>query len=52
MALDAKAFSYFSEAANAWRVLPGCDRIALGSSSRQLPLTASIAEGGASCSGG
>jgi beta-glucosidase len=50
--LDARAFSYWSDAANGWRIAPGCDRIALGSSSRQLPLTASIAVGGASCPGG
>jgi beta-glucosidase len=50
MGLDARAFSYWSDSANGWRIAPGCDRIAVGSSSRQLPLTASIAEGGASCS--
>jgi beta-glucosidase len=49
MALDARAFSYWSDAANAWRIAAGCDKLAVGSSSRQLPLTASIAEGGASC---
>jgi beta-glucosidase len=49
--LDAKAFSYWSEAANAWRIAPGCDTIAVGSSSRQLPLTAAVALGGASCRG-
>jgi beta-glucosidase len=52
MPLDARAFSYWSDAANAWRIAPGCDRIAVGTSSRQLPLTASIAVGGASCRAG
>jgi beta-glucosidase len=47
--LDARSFSYWSDTASAWRVAPGCDRIGVGSSSRQLPLTAVIAEGGASC---
>jgi beta-glucosidase len=52
MQLDARAFSYWSDAANAWRVVPGCDTIAVGSSSRQLPLSGVIAQGGASCPGG
>jgi beta-glucosidase len=52
MQLDARAFSYWSDAASAWRILPGCDTIAVGSSSRQLPLSGVIAVGGGSCSGG
>jgi beta-glucosidase len=52
MQLDARAFSYWSDTANAWRVVPGCDTIAVGSSSRQLPLSGVIAQGGASCPGG
>jgi Fibronectin type III-like domain len=50
--LDARAFSYWSDTANAWRVVPGCDTIAVGSSSRQLPLSGLITQGGASCPGG
>jgi beta-glucosidase len=49
MGLDASAFSYWSDGANGWRIAPGCEKIAVGSSSRQLPLTGSLAEGGASC---
>jgi beta-glucosidase len=49
MPLDMRAFSYWSDADNGWRIAPGCDRIAVGSSSRDLPLAASIAQGGASC---
>jgi beta-glucosidase len=52
MQLDARAFSYWSDAASAWRIIPGCDTIAVGSSSRQLPLSGMIAVGGGSCSGG
>jgi beta-glucosidase len=50
--LAARAFSYWSDAANGWRVAPGCDKIAVGSSSRELPLAGAIAVGGASCPGG
>jgi beta-glucosidase len=52
MPLDARAFSYWSAAANAWRVVPGCYRIGVGSSSRQMSLSGAIALGGASCPGG
>jgi beta-glucosidase len=52
MPLDARAFSYWSDAANAWRIARGCDRIQVGSSSRQLPLSGVVAQGGASCLGG
>jgi beta-glucosidase len=38
MPLNARAFSYYSEAEKGWRVDPGCDVIAVGSSSRDLPL--------------
>jgi beta-glucosidase len=47
--LDARAFSYWSDAANGWRIAPGCEKIEVGSSSRLLPLTGRIAEGGGSC---
>jgi hypothetical protein len=36
--LNARAFSYYSEADKGWRVDPGCDVIAVGGSSRELPL--------------
>jgi beta-glucosidase len=47
--LDARAFSYWSDAANGWRIAPGCEKIEVGSSSRVLPLVGRIAEGGGSC---
>ncbi len=37
-ALDSRAFSYWSTAASDWRIAPGCYRIAVGASSRDLPL--------------
>jgi beta-glucosidase len=49
MALDARAFSYWSDAANGWRVAPGCDKVEVGSSSRQLSLSARVAVAGGSC---
>lgn len=49
MPLDARAFSYWSDAANGWRIAPGCDGIEVGSSSRLLPLTGRIAVGGGTC---
>ena len=36
--LDARAFSYWSTAAEAWKVAPGCYRFWVGASSRDLPL--------------
>jgi beta-glucosidase len=52
MPLDARAFSYWSDTANAWQIAPGCDMIEVGSSSRQLQLSGFIAQGGAFCPGG
>jgi beta-glucosidase len=49
MPLNARSFSYWSDAANGWRIAPGCDKVRVGSSSRSLPLTGKIAVGGASC---
>jgi beta-glucosidase len=49
MPLDARSFSYWSQAANGWRVAPGCDAIAVGSSSRSLSLKGQIAVGGGTC---
>ncbi len=42
-------FSYWDAASNAWKLLPGCYRVLVGSSSRDLPLSATIGRGGASC---
>jgi beta-glucosidase len=49
MALDARSFSYWSDAADGWRVAPGCDKIRVGSSSRKLPLSGKIAVAGGAC---
>jgi beta-glucosidase len=51
MPLDGRAFSYWSDTASAWRIATGCDRIEVGGSSRQLPLSGVLAQGGASCRG-
>jgi beta-glucosidase len=47
--LDTRAFSYWSDAANAWLVVPGCDEIEVGPSSAELPLTHVLAQGHAKC---
>lgn len=49
MPLNARSFSYWSDTANAWAIAAGCDRISVGSSSRNLPLSAVVAEGGGKC---
>jgi beta-glucosidase len=43
--LDARALSYWDTAAGAWRVAPGCHEVAVGSSSRDLPLRGSSCRG-------
>jgi len=48
--LDERAFSYYDTGAAGWRVAPGCYAVMVGRSSRDLPLTGSLARGGASCS--
>jgi hypothetical protein len=45
--LDARSFSYWSDATNSWQIAPGCDVI--GASSARLPSRTVIAQGGASC---
>jgi beta-glucosidase len=47
--LESRSFSYWSDAANAWEIAPGCDRIGVGPSSARLPLRAVVGQGGASC---
>src|SRR5205807_318674 len=47
MPLNARSFSYFSEAEGGWRVDPGCDGVAVGPSSRELPLRGVLNVGGA-----
>jgi beta-glucosidase len=47
MPLNARSFSYFSEAESRWRVDEGCDGIAVGPSSRELTLRGVLGVGGA-----
>ena len=50
MPLNARSFSYWSDAAGGWRIAPGCDKVGVGSSSRSLSLSGKIAMAGGSCS--
>jgi beta-glucosidase len=47
--LSASSFSYWSDAANGWRIEPGCDAVSVGSSSSALPLKGYITQAGARC---
>jgi beta-glucosidase len=49
MTLDARSFSYWSDAANEWQIAPGCDEIEVGPSSAELPLHRFIAQGRVKC---
>jgi beta-glucosidase len=51
-ALDARALSYWNTAAHDWAVAPGCYRVFAGTSSRDLPLRATLPVGGARCRAG
>ncbi|AXQ28742.1 glycosyl hydrolase [Solimonas sp. K1W22B-7] len=48
-ALDARSFAYWDEAGARWSVAPGCYGVAVGSSSRALPLQGVIAQAGGNC---
>ncbi len=45
-ALNKRAFSYWGTGKNRWRVVPGCAKVLVGSSSRTTPLRAPIAATG------
>jgi beta-glucosidase len=47
--LDPRAFSYWDVRTGGWRVAAGCYRLYVGTSSRDLPLTAVISRGHARC---
>jgi beta-glucosidase len=47
--LDARSVSYWDTAANSWRIAPGCVKVMVGSSSRDLPLRRVLAVNGARC---
>jgi beta-glucosidase len=47
--LDERAFSYWNVRSHRWRVAPGCYRVALGRSSRDVVARTAVAMGGGSC---
>jgi uncharacterized RDD family membrane protein YckC len=47
--LDSRAFSYWSEATDAWQVAPGCYRLDIGTSSRNAVLSSQRAMAGGRC---
>jgi Fibronectin type III-like domain len=49
--LDFRSLAHWSDAAHRWKVSSGCYRVLVGDSSRDLPLSATIAVGGAHCRG-
>ncbi|MGZ4197991.1 MAG: glycoside hydrolase family 3 C-terminal domain-containing protein [Solirubrobacteraceae bacterium] len=49
--LDFRSLAHWSDAAHRWKVSSGCYRVLVGDSSRDLPLSATIAVGGARCKG-
>jgi beta-glucosidase len=51
VALDFRSFAHWDNGTGAWQVTPGCYGVDVGSSSRDLPLSAVLAVGGASCPG-
>ncbi len=50
--LNRRAYSYWDTASGAWTVAPGCYGVAVGTSSRDLPLQGEIGMGGAACGAG
>jgi beta-glucosidase len=49
--IDARALSYWDVTTSSWRVAPGCYRVMVGRSSRDIRLAATVAAGGARCPG-
>jgi len=49
LTLDQRAFAHWNTAVHGWRVAPGCYGIAIGGSSRDLPLRGHVIRGGARC---
>ena len=47
--LNERAFSYWDVNTSGWKVAPGCYRVYVGASSRDLPLHGTISRGGAHC---
>ena len=51
LALDFRSLAHWSDSAHRWKVGSGCYRVLAGDSSSNLPLSATIAVGGARCKG-
>jgi beta-glucosidase len=51
LALDFRSLAHWSDSAHRWKVGSGCYRVLAGDSSSNLPLSATIAVGGARCNG-
>ena len=49
--IDFRSLAHWSDSAHRWKVGSGCYRVLVGDSSRNLPLSATIAVGGARCRG-
>ena len=47
--LDRRAFSYWDTRRDRWEVAPGCYRIQVGQSSRDIDARAALALGGGDC---
>jgi beta-glucosidase len=47
--LGPRAFSYWDEVSADWRVAPGCYRVMIGRSSRDVRLAGTLSQGGARC---
>jgi beta-glucosidase len=49
IALPERSFQYYNPRTSSWALTRGCVKVMAGTSSRNLPLRASIAQGGAQC---
>ena len=49
--IDFRSLAHWSDSAHRWKVGSGCYRVLVGDSSNNLPLSATIAVGGARCNG-
>jgi beta-glucosidase len=49
--IDLRSLAHWDATTDAWQVTPGCYRVMVGSSSRDLPLQGGLAVGGARCAG-
>jgi beta-glucosidase len=47
--LDARSYSYWNEATGSWKIAPGCYRVMVGGSSRDIAATGGIPRGGGRC---